>query len=752
MSDEASFLGGLDILDGMPSRQAGTILFAIEGRTAQLVNQSRQALASYLTEKTAAEKEQAFLSAIAQGRDLPLQPTIQDIERFAPEWASLVPVDDRHRAALVKRFADKFRFRRQDAPALQKALGLDTDGVKQAYERLFQKPIDSIYVTNIPVSEKIRWLTSRVANSLERIPPFWAAFSLTLTETVGGSILALPIALAGVGPLPGVFLLFVFGLVNILTVMGIVEAITRNGNMRYGTAYFGRLVGDYLGKPGSIILVPALFILNILTLMAFYVGIATSLAEITGVSSMLWTVLVFLIAVYYLRRQTLNATVASALIIGIVNILVIIVLSALAFPYIQIENLKYTNLPSGAGEILDPAILELVFGVVLAAYFGHTSAGNAAKVVLHRDPGGKSLVLGSVAAMAAAIALYSLWVIAVNGAIPAIELGNETGTALSPLATQIGGLASILGVIYVILAMGIGSIHVSYGLYYQVREALPLNIERKVQFVLSVAPIFLLFILVEWMLLTNRESFSGILGFMGALLLPILGGIFPMLMLVASRRKGDYTPKLFFGFLENPIILTIVYLIYLGSVFVYGLFIWEDPFQRVLAIGVGVLLLTVTYLVIRQGAFASRVVIELKVEVSDTDERATVAIVDRGTPLAGTFRFVYADGEQSINDARGEIASFKQLQNIFVEFPSVSSKEMKIWLHRVTPEGNSEPIPATLVIRDGGHGTPSQLDPKSGQVIFPLTSQVNELEITLNRQLEGICNERQYGSFKTLTR
>jgi len=76
MSDESSFFGGLDILDGMPSRQAGTILFAIEGRTAQLVTQSRQALASYLTEKTAAEKEQAFLSAIAQGRDLPLQPTI----------------------------------------------------------------------------------------------------------------------------------------------------------------------------------------------------------------------------------------------------------------------------------------------------------------------------------------------------------------------------------------------------------------------------------------------------------------------------------------------------------------------------------------------------------------------------------------------------------------------------------------------------------------------------------------------------
>jgi hypothetical protein len=76
----------------------------------------------------------------------------------------------------------------------------------------------------------------RLANGLERMPPFWTAFSLALTETVGGSVLALPIALAGVGPIPGVVLLVILGLVNILTIAGIVEAITRNGNIRYGTA------------------------------------------------------------------------------------------------------------------------------------------------------------------------------------------------------------------------------------------------------------------------------------------------------------------------------------------------------------------------------------------------------------------------------------------------------------------------------------------------------------------------------------
>jgi hypothetical protein len=46
---------------------------------------------------------------------------------------------------------------------------------------------------------------------LESLSPFWTAFSLTLTETAGAGILALPIALAGVRPLPGLFILLILG-------------------------------------------------------------------------------------------------------------------------------------------------------------------------------------------------------------------------------------------------------------------------------------------------------------------------------------------------------------------------------------------------------------------------------------------------------------------------------------------------------------------------------------------------------------
>lgn len=731
MSNEASFFGGQNILDGMPLRRAGTILFAIEGRTAQLVAQSQQALASYLTEKTAAEKEQAFLSAIAQGRDLPLQPSIQDIERFVPEWRTLVPTDENQRAALAKKISDKYRFRFQDIPALRKALALDTAGVKQAYERLFQKPIDSIYVANIPLSEKFRWLGSQLANRIERIPPFWTAFSLTLTETVGASILALPIALAGVGPIPGVILVIVLGLVNILTVIGLVEAITRNGNMRYGTAYFGRLVNDYLGNPGSIILIPVLLIISITYLIAVYIGISISLADITQVNPSWWSMLLFVIAVYFLRRESLSATVASALVIGMINILIILILCVITVPQIQGANLGYVGPLLAGGEASNLGILQLIFGVVLYSYSGYTSAANAAKVVLRRDPGGNSLIWGNIMAMVTAIALYSLWVVAVNGAIPPLDLINETGTALSPLAKRIGGIVPILGIVYVVLAMGIGMVHTSYGLYYQVREMLPLNIKKTSQFLIGMTPILLIFCVVEWMLFTRQESFSQLIGVPGTVLLPLIGGIFPMLMLVAARRKGEYMPKLAFGFLESPLVLIIVYVIFLGSVFIYGIFIWEEPIQRLMAIAVGVITLVFTYVVIRQGAFNSRAVLELRVDASDNRQHATLTMIDRGKPFSCKFQLVYANAEKSFSGSQVEIPSYKEVKSIFVEFPPLSSREMKIWTHRVTQEGNSEPISASVKISDR-YDEVVQLDVNNGQLIKTLTPQINRLEIILS--------------------
>jgi hypothetical protein len=67
------------LLGGLPARRASTILFTIESRTAALVRSNRVNRASYIGERTAAEREQAFLSAMAGGREA-IDVRIEEIE------------------------------------------------------------------------------------------------------------------------------------------------------------------------------------------------------------------------------------------------------------------------------------------------------------------------------------------------------------------------------------------------------------------------------------------------------------------------------------------------------------------------------------------------------------------------------------------------------------------------------------------------------------------------------------------------
>jgi amino acid permease len=740
-----------ELLDGLPARQASAILFAMESRTAHLMAQSRYAAARYVPPKTAAGREQAFLQALAQGRDLPYRPKIQDLERFVSEWAALVPDNPGVKAVLANMLAQEYTFTSRQIPAMRQALSLDDPAVQQAYQRNYGQPLSRIYALRTSFGEQLRWLWAGLSQWLEELPPFWAAFSLTLTETVGAGILALPIAVAGIGPLAGVTLLLVFGLFNILTIAGVVEAITRNGNMRYGFAFFGRLVGDYLGGLGSLILTVVLVLLIFLVLMAYYVGVATTLADATGISEMVWAALLFLIGFYYLRRESLDATVASALLVGMVNIGLIIILSLLTWPYIRATNLLYVNVPFLQGEPFSPALLQLVFGVVLAAYFGHTSAGNMAKIMLHRDPTGKSLLWGNVAAMIAAMSLYCLWVMAVNGAIDPVTLANTSGTVLIPLAGIVGPSIYLFGSVFVILSMGMASIHFSLALFNQVREWLPVQPPRSTvssssrggvsrirklllskagRFWLGVLPVALIFLLIEWLLLTNRESFTQPYAVIGVISAPVVAGIFPMLMLVAGRRKGDYVPGVVWRFLGRPIVVIGIYLVFLSSILVHGLFIWTEFLPRMIAFAAGGVMLVATFVFIRQGAFTPRTVIEVRTH-QDAQKPAIFTLTTVGQPLQAEISLTYRNDEQRRQASSGEIPDFKNLRAVTFRLPPTPAKELKVWLHQITPENFSEGLPARVIVQQGQERRTVEASAATGPVLLPLDGDASRIEIVL---------------------
>jgi amino acid permease len=952
------FLTRDEILAGLSARRARMLLFLIESRTAHLTARSRRAMERFPAEGVARDRDMAFLEAFSLGQDPPLRPTIRDLERHADRWADLVPERPQARAALAHSLGEKYAFTGKSTPNIRTVLGLDEPEVQEAYQNLYGQPLATIYAMRVTLADRVRWLGSALAGLLESLPPFWTAYALTLTETVGAGILALPIATAGVGPLPGVALLIVFGLVNILTVAYMAESVSRSGAIRYGNAFIGRVVRDYLGNAGSVILSLGIFAICFLVLWAYYMGFSSTMEDATTIPAEIWVAVLFLVGLYYVRRDSLNATVASALLVGMTNIALILVLSVLALTRLQPDNLTFVNVPFVGGQPFDASIVSLVFGVVVAAYFGHLSVSNCARVVIRRDPSGRSLLWGCMAAQVTTMIIYSIWVIAVCGAVDADTLAAETGTALIPLSRQAGGAVRVLGSVFVILAMGMASIHFSLGLSNLTREWLPkrsrptitlprrrgrvllrgrrrapddvqiaitylglqsgephlrldvqkgghthrwdiaagarwesdrlpilarsgvrlvlemvqasadslsLRIEttlrvsyegewdtvglsmadvpelepaqravvtwlmrrqeactsdmaahlgideedardlvalmmdegllvekerdgellycvllssgtrrtvpehiwrdlelpelpaageassaagsgatsvfrrvldsalgKRGRSILSLVPIVLVLGLTEWLLVTGKGSFSGVLSFLGVIVISLLSGIYPVLLLVSSRQKGEFVPGVVYRFLGHPVLLIAIYGLSLASLFLHGLVIWEEPLQRAGALFVGVAMVGVTVWMQRKGAFAPRMTIILREDAQDP-ERSGFAVTAGGQPVPASVRLEYAEDAREIQASAGDVPAFGSLRRAVFHLPAGLARELKVWVHRVTDAGDSEGLPGQLDVRFGEKARHSGLRLMDEAVVVPYDDAEGQVDIDLER-------------------
>lgn len=687
-----------ELLGGLSGRRVSTSLYAIESHTARLALEARHATAPAICEDMIATKERAFLSALAAGRRADVAPTIQQLERLSPLWAHLVPPDALTRADLAHRLADKHRFRRRDVPGLARALGLDDPAVRQAFERRHGRALETVYADSLPPRERLRWNRARLAAAVEDLPPFWSAFSLTLTQTVGAGVLALPIALAGIGPLPGLVLLAVLGMVNVATAAAVAEAFARTGTVRWGGAYFGRVVTQYLGGFAGVVLSLMLTALAVVVLIAYYVGLATTLMASTGVPATVWVVAVFAVTLLFVWRERLDATVVTALLVGGVNILIVVALSLLALPDLTTANLTYAAVPFVDGRPFDPRIVDLVFGVVLLAFFGHTAVGNGARFVLRRDPSGRALVRGTTAAMVTALGLYAMWSVAVGSAVDAQRLATESGTALVPMAEVVGPVVLALGSVFVVLAMGMAAVQFSIGLHFQATEVLATD--SAVARVGAYVPLIAVFALVQWLLLSGRESFTGALSLVGTLTAPVLAGVLPVLLLAATRRRGDYVPEVVAAGMGSPLVRGVTYAIFLAAVVAHGAVIWQAPAARVAALGTAAVLVAVTWWTAHAGSFVPCATVEVR---RDRElGRVRVRLTDTGRPGRTTAQ-TEAGGDTRRLDVDGELDLPEGTASVTIDLAGLEARELQVWSHEVDATGSSaeQVVDAVLCGADG---------------------------------------------------
>lgn len=725
-----------EALGGMPGRatkQASMLLVLIENRTIYLLTQSQQAAAFALSEAAAHLPHQAYLEAIAQGRDLPQPPTIRDLERYAAQWAVLVPANPHIQAVVAHLLGQKYLFTAQAVPGIRAALDLDAEAVRQTYQQLYSQPLDSIFAPGVSLLDQLRWRWARLAGRLENLPPFWLACILTVV--IGAVSLALPIAVAGVGALPGVAVLIVIGLINMITIAAMAETVTRSSDIRYGSAFIGRIVADYLGQTSSALLSIVLAAFSFGLLLVFYLGISTTLEGASGLPAELWMVLLLLIGLYFLTRGSLNATLALTIVIGLTNMILLLILSLLSVAYLRPENLLYTNIPWLNGRPFDPTALSFLIGVVMGIYSAHILVVIFGPLLLQRDPGGQQVIKGHIAGIGVAIILNVIWVLAASGAVAPQILAKQQGTSLVPLTAAIGPVMGVLGAIFVIVSMGLGLVQFSVALFNLAHERIDTPaaaaLGRRGQFLLAFSPIILVFLLAEWMSWTNTGSFTGILAILGIIVDSLMTGIFPVLLLVASRLKGELVPQVAYRFLGNPLVLIGIYLLCLLNLLFHGLVIWQNPFQRLLGLAVALLMLGLTIAMIRRGVFRPRLVIELRDDQS-RGGKSRVNVTANGQALPAEVRLGYAGSEERLPANSGAVRNAAGLRYVHLHLPATAARELKVLVHMITPDGTAQDWPAQLAIEATATQPALELPLSGGQVTLPISGEACRIAVNFS--------------------
>jgi hypothetical protein len=217
---------------------------------------------------------------------------------------------------------------------------------------------------------------------------------------------------------------------------------------------------------------------------------------------------------------------------------------------------------------------------------------------------------------------------------------------------------------------------------------------------------------------------------LGAFALPLLAGIFPILLLAASRRKGDFVPGVAFRLLGNPLILAGLYLLFVASLFVYGVWIYQTWLERTVLLLVGLLVLGATAAMLRRGALDGRAVLELRDDQS-LSGRSQFNATDSGRPALAAVELRYADRTQALEAPTGDVPSFSRLQTASFSLPATSARHLKVWVHRITPEGNSVGLPARVTVHSGTTQASFDLALSGGQILAPLTDPACRVEIDL---------------------
>src|SRR3989339_753960 len=243
--------------------------------------------------------------------------------------------------------------------------------------------------------------------------------ALMISGTIGAGVLGLPYAVAQAGVLIGVLYIIGLGALMIGLNLMLGEVAVRT----HGSFQLVGFAKKYLGKAGGMIMTVMMYGMLFGALVIYLIGEGETLAALFGGSSVEWS-LVFFVFAALLVMLGLRTVKTAELILTIGILVIVLFITSLSVPHIDITHLYTTNL----------AYLFLPYGVVLFSLHG-TTAVPEIHALLKDDNGAfrRAILIGGLLVMALYLT-FALVVVGVTGQgtteIATIGLGNRLGHTL----------------------------------------------------------------------------------------------------------------------------------------------------------------------------------------------------------------------------------------------------------------------------------------------------------------------------------
>lgn len=359
---------------------------------------------------------------------------------------------------------------------------------------------------------------------------FWEAVATLMGTTIGAGVLGMPYVISRAGLLIGLLEIVLLGLAIMLTNLLLGEVVLRTKGDHQLTGY----AETYLGKNGKRVMALTMIFGIYGALTAYLIGVGSELTKLFPITNNFVYSLAYFFVVALLIYSGLRAIEESELFLGIITIIIILVISALA-----IFSPSFSIKPSLSISISKNIIYP--YGVIFFAYLGAVAIPEM-KEELRKQKRylKKAIILGGFTVML----VYLLFSTAIIGICKEV-------TPIAPDCLKVLGFRmELFGVLFGIFAMSTSFL--ALGLALKEMYQYDYKLRKETAWMLTCLVPLALFLL-------RIGSFIQILSIAGALV-GGTEGILIVLMFRNAKKKGKRKPE--YSIKENRLLLIILSIIF----------------------------------------------------------------------------------------------------------------------------------------------------------------------------------------------